>query len=1821
MKCAQCQLHLWDYLYDLLEDDTLRQGITAHVRTCADCGQVWAAVQTRQQLLARAARAEGVAITFTAPRDEPTSEPVDVAANSHLTRPILPPEPRRSWGRFLVPFAVAAGLLLALGAAFFTLQQGRYEAALAQAQGRKQEAEAKLRTLAQEKRQRQQAYDLLSQSFLKLSEEERQAVEKLRHERAGGQFYLTVSGNRAYEAGAPNTLRVKATDLADRPVAAELQVALLDQTRQPLGAGPRLQVRPVQPGEFLVEFPRDFTLPVEQELYVEVLARAADGTRQRVVQPVKYLKALYLTHLVTDKPMYQPGETVRFRSLTLDRFTFQSVRESLTLDFAIISPRGEQVFRQSAPAVVHDPETKQPLTGPDGQALQGVGCGEFKLPDDLKGGEYTVQVREKQDRFQPQQRRFLVNRYEKHRLLKQLEYTKASHGLGEEVIALCKVAAAEGGQPLAGQPVQATLNVDGKLIALPETRTDAQGGVTIKATLPREIHRGDVTLTVIFTDGANRETLVKPVPLALNRLYVQLFPEGGDLVAGVPNRVYFHVRTVQDKPANLRAKLVDAAGTVVATPETFTDPRNPGANQGVGAFTFTPERGKQYRMQPEQPVGVSLIYEFPKITDNGIVLHLPQTTTQGSDPLHVVLHNRGADKRVLVGAYCRGHMLAHQTATLAKDDTATVDLKVEQPIGGVLRVTVFEERAFGSEKLLVPVAERLTYRPAPRALNVSLTPQRSRYFPGERASLQVQTTNEKNATTPALVMLAVVDKAVLAMADEKSARSLPTFFLLTNELRKPDDLEHTDFLLSDHPHALKALDFLLGTQGWRRFAEQDPQEFRSREKAEADRFLAQAGQTPVLRSNRQEVLQQVDTAIQGELRQTQAAFAQKKATLNQEMLATGQAMAAVIGPQGQAEEQRLRQEQTQALAALAAVTTGQETFRESFWSVAWLLAVVVGLAVLAYALVASLQQRLERVGKYGLLRGLQVASILTLAGTGLVVAYLFGDRLLNLARMPQLPGWTDVGAVDQPRAGQPAQPEKGPGHMAQGDGKGAPPPLAAHAERGPRPQPPIPDQARLPRELPGDQALRRLQPGAGHGQEEAVAKKRPVEAEPFVVRQYAHARRHGTSQERSDFSETLYWHPFLLLPDGRGNVSFDLCDSVTTFQATAYAVSFDGRLGAAALDLQAKLPFSIEPKIPVEVTATDRIDIPVALANGTDDRREVQVRARADGLTLVGPPDQRLTLAAQQKGRVLYRFQPSLVEGEARLHLEGSAGTYTDSIQRTCRVVPDGFPILGARSDLLERTATQEILLPSTWIKGSLKLRAQVYPSTLAELQKGLEGMLREPHGCFEQASSTNYPNALTLNYLREAGQADPATAARARELLTKGYDKLLAYECDVLSKQEGFEWFGGKGVMPHEALTAYGLMQFADMARVHPVDETLLKRTRTYLLTRRDGKGGFQRNPKALDQFGRAPEPITNAYILWALTETGPAADVTAEVALLKTQAAASSDPYFLALVANVLLNADQKAEAVALLQKLVRLQQADGHLAGTEMSITGSTGRDLRIETTALALLGWLKANRPAEFTAAIQNGVKWLNQQRGGHGSFGATQSTVLALKALIAFTRSQKRMAEAGELTLYVNGRAVGKVAFSAQQQEALEILLPDAEEVLKPGKNDVRLEITTQSPIPYTLAWSYRTLQPANTPECAVQVATKLDRTEATEGETVRLSVTLKNISGKGQGMAMAVIGLPAGLTLPEDMKQLKDHARLLDEDTRPGRIAAFEVQGRELVLYWRDLAPNATVELPVDLVCRVPGSYRGPASRAYLYYNADHKHWAAPLQIQIKAVP
>ncbi len=85
----------------------------------------------------------------------------------------------------------------------------------------------------------------------------------------------------------------------------------------------------------------------------------------------------------------------------------------------------------------------------------------------------------------------------------------------------------------------------------------------------------------------------------------------------------------------------------------------------------------------------------------------------------------------------------------------------------------------------------------------------------------------------------------------------------------------------------------------------------------------------------------------------------------------------------------------------------------------------------------------------------------------------------------------------------------------------------------------------------------------------------PVAYASMPVREYAHQRLPGSAENRSDFTETLYWHPALVLPNGKTIITFDLCDSVTSFEVDCLCARHGWPAGR--LDLCLRFPAAVHP--------------------------------------------------------------------------------------------------------------------------------------------------------------------------------------------------------------------------------------------------------------------------------------------------------------------------------------------------------------------------------------------------------------------------------------------------------------------------------------------------------------------------------------------------------------------------------------------------------------------------------------------------------------------
>ncbi|MFT7561876.1 MAG: hypothetical protein ACI93R_003808 [Flavobacteriales bacterium] len=706
-----------------------------------------------------------------------------------------------------------------------------------------------------------------------------------------------------------------------------------------------------------------------------------------------------------------------------------------------------------------------------------------------------------------------------------------------------------------------------------------------------------------------------------------------------------------------------------------------------------------------------------------------------------------------------------------------------------------------------------------------------------------------------------------------------------------------------------------------------------------------------------------------------------------------------------------------------------------------------------------------------------------------------------------------------------------------------------------------------------------------------------------VVREYAHvARKNRQANDRSDFTETLYWNKGLRTNTrtGKATVSFDLSDSVTSFRVMADAFGRNGALGDSDSMIQSIEPFYIEPKLPLTATVGDVIQVPVSMVNASlQSLDNAQLIVKSEGLDLKQP--KAINLKADERARQFITLKLD-EPGELDITFSAAAGGYTDTVTRTLLVRPKGFPIVINHGGLVseEHDVSFIVNIPKSAQQNSVETLVKVYPSPVANMEEALNALLRQPMGCFEQTSSSNYPLVMAQQYFLSHQGVDPEKIAKAKKLLNAGYIKLTGFE----SKDKGYEWFGANPA--HEALTAYGLMEFVDMAKVMSVDSKMIERTRGWLLDRRDGKGGFKQNKKALDSFGRAPAPTTNAYIIWSLLESGESpASLKKEIDAIKREAENTKDTYVVALAANILFLSGDDFGANKMAEKLYESLHKDGYIDSAVTSITRSGGIALNLEVTSLALLAWLKND--SRWAAQVETSMTWLFEQSKS-GRFGSTQSTILSLKAINAYDLARSQPKNPGYLQLVIDGKPFGnRVSFDKNSKGAIE--LPNFSAALNSGEHEVAIVMSNGSKMPFALEVNYSTLVPNSASENPIKLDTQLNKKRVTEGELIEL--TARVIVGRDDAPTpMAIIGIPAGLELQHD--QLKSWVG-------EGKISAYEEKDGDLVLYWRALRAGETRKLDISLMAAIPGSFMGSAGRTYLYYTDEIKHWQAGEVIEIKA--
>ncbi len=1505
----------------------------------------------------------------------------------------------------------------------------------------------------------------------------------------------------------------------------------------------------------------------------------------------------YRTMLSTDKPLYQPGQIIHMRALSMETDSLKPAggRE---VAFEVRDAKGNKVYRKNA-------ETSD----------FGIAAADFKLANQVNEGAYTIAVTVGDA---TSEREVKVERYVLPKFKVSLAADRGFYAPGE-IVKLTLNADYTFGKPVADGEVK--IRADEFLESFrtfAETRGQTRAGGDFEAEIQLKdafagtnLNQGDASVRLVaeVTDATGEtQSQTLEVKVTNQPLRIEVFPESGELVQNVENTLYIVTAYPDGSPA--KAIVYTGGGTRLQTNEL-----------GIGKVKLTPnkpnlkltlsarsDRGAEVRVTKELIVGTRA---------DGILLRTDRAVYQQGETANLSVLSASRAKRVFLDVVKNGRSFATSTIELNGSEGAYA-YDIPTDVAGTVQLqayAILDNGDIARDTKIIQVHRA-------DALTIQAKLDAETYKPAEKAMIEFLVTGKDEKPAEAALSLAAVDEAVFALNDSRPGLE-EMYFLIQEEILKPrfqfvaqppadvtrapltdpqPELEEANVIAfaaakgdagpasaksstqherreaidqakRENEHALVRLlgtfpfglfvvcALVFGGYGFSRLGFQ-PGESEAIHIAEFRRRMLQffwilfgaiialpgimflAGAVARIHSPEALVTIWIVFAIVGTVWLGVKAAEIRRLTHSVRHLALFRRLIALVP----------------ALFALAALTilgsilTQEISFgamdERTFFVMA--LAVVVGLLVVS-GLVGFLRPVLSEPRTLAR-KWLALGGNLALALCPLLLIPMFFVRLDSTVAAPQV--LMEAAEMDF------AMPGNGGDMPRREMFKGA-----------------IVTSAAKPTEAPANGGA-------------------PA-AEPPRIRRF--------------FPETLLWRPQLLTDAaGKAQLEVNLADSITTWRLAGSAVSREGNLGSFQQGIRVFQDFFIDIDFPTELTQNDEITVPIAVFNYLDQPQSIQLEAReADWFEFVDDvADKTIQAGAGGAMKASYRIR-ALKPGRHSLTVFARGTQLSDAVERSVRVIPDGERIETVINGRLDGAAQETLQIPANSIPGGSDLFVKIYPGAFSQVVEGMDSIFRMPYGCFEQTSSTTYPNVLVLNYLRETKQAKPELEMKALDFIAQGYQRLLSYEV----QGGGFEWFGNTPA--HNILTAYGLMEFADMAKVYEIDQAVIARTKEWLLAQRQGDGSWTPSTGgiaegAINNFRGAKEAAilrATAYIAWAIAEAGGEAELTSSFDFLASKGDGVDNPYTLALIANAFATAGRKAEVREILAQLDRLKtEEDGHVfwQAQGSGLTYGRGDSFSIETTALVAQAMLRSQNQV---ATAHKALAWLISKRDGGGTWHSTQATVQAMRALLMGAGAAGEVSKPVNVKIAANGADTNPLEVTRENADVFHLV--SLTEFVKPGENQVALSIDGKANLAYQLVavhYEPRAENPAQTPKI-LEIETDYRATSLAADDLLQVEVTLRYNRPGIAPMTLVDLGIPPGFEVePASFQKLVENRV----------IQRFEPKGRQVTLYF-DAIPGGGKPMVFEYALRAkfPVKAQAPASVAYQYYEPEVRDESEPVLLTV----
>jgi alpha-2-macroglobulin-like protein len=265
--------------------------------------------------------------------------------------------------------------------------------------------------------------------------------------------------------------------------------------------------------------------------------------------------------------------------------------------------------------------------------------------------------------------------------------------------------------------------------------------------------------------------------------------------------------------------------------------------------------------------------------------------------------------------------------------------------------------------------------------------------------------------------------------------------------------------------------------------------------------------------------------------------------------------------------------------------------------------------------------------------------------------------------------------------------------------------------------------------------------------------------------------------------------------------------------------------------------------------------------------------------------------------------------------------------------------------------------------------------------------------------------------------------------------------------------------------------------------------------------------------------------------------------------------------------------------------------------------------VETTGLAVQALLKSG---EASAAAEKALHYLAAKKDASGTWGTTQATIMALRALLLST--EKGSADVrGALEISLNGKTVEKLTLTADNNDLLHQFVLKG--VDSRGPNAVELRFTGKGSLAYQVVGRYFTPWEENPANEALSISVNYDRTRLAQDDIATATATVKNNLGKAANMVMVDLGIPPGFDLlSEDLQNYQEKTA----GRKGGRLEKFSLTATQAILYFDSIGAGDTMTLQFRLRAKYPIRARTFQSRVYEYYEPEVNSVARPVQMEVR---